>query len=52
MLVVKTEARRTSVEGLGARGVDGAGRLNVKLWTVDAGCRVDAMISTSRVNES
>ena len=52
VLVVKTEARRTSVEGLGARGVEGAGRVNVKLWTVDAGCKVDAMISTSRVNES
>ena len=52
MLVVKTDARSTSVEGLGARGVEGAGRLNVKLCTVDAGCRVEAMISTSRGKDS
>ena len=29
-----------------------AGRVNVNVWTVEAGCRVDAIISTSRVNES
>lgn len=37
---------------MGARGVDGAGSVKVKLCTVEAGCSVDAMISTSRVNES
>ena len=52
VVVVRTEARSTSVDGLGASGVDGAGSVNVKLCTVDAGWRVDAMISTSRVNES
>lgn len=41
-----------SVDGLGASGVVGAGRLNVNVCTVDAGCRVEAMISTSRVKES
>ena len=52
VVVVRTEARRTSVEGLDASGVEGAGSVNVKLCTVDAGCRVDAMISTSRVKDS
>jgi len=28
------------------------GTANVKVWTVDAGCRVDATISTSRGKES
>ena len=41
-----------SVDWLGAKGVEGAGSVNVKLCTVEAGCSVDAMISTSRVNES
>ena len=41
-----------SVDGLGARGVAGAGRVKVNVWTVDAGWRVEAMISTSRVKES
>ena len=50
--MLNTDARKRSVEGDDARGVDGAGKLKVKLWTVDAGCSVDAMISTSRVNES
>lgn len=50
--VERTELRRASVEG-GASGVLlGAGRVKVKVCTVDAGCRVDAIISTSRVNES
>jgi hypothetical protein len=49
---VSTDARRRSAEEVGAKGVLGAGRVNVKVWTVDAGCRVDAMTSTSRVNES
>lgn len=52
VLDVRTDARRRSVDGLGASGVEGAGRVKVKLWTVEAGWRVDAMISTSRVNES
>ena len=39
------------VEG-GARGVEEGGRLKVKVCTVDAGWRVEAMISTSRVKES
>ena len=40
------------MDAMGARGVDGAGNVKVKLCTVEAGCSVDAMISTSRVNES
>ena len=52
--VVKTEFLRAEgprVEG-GVKGVLGAGRIKVKACTVDAGCSVDAIISTSRVNES
>ena len=49
---VSTEARSKSVEADGASGVDGAGNVNVKLCTVEAGCSVDAIISTSRVKDS
>lgn len=35
-----------------AEGVVEGGRVNENVWMVDAGCRVDAIISTSRVNES
>lgn len=52
--MVKTEFRRAErpiVEG-GAKGVLGAGKVNVNVCTVEAGCSVDAMISTSRVKES
>lgn len=49
---LRTEARRRSVDADGASGVDGAGVVKVKVWTVDAGCSVDAMISTSRTNDS
>ena len=42
---------RAMVEG-GARGVLGAGKVNVKVCMVEAGCSVEAMISTSRVKES
>ena len=52
--VVKTEFLRAEsprVDG-GAKGVLGAGRVKVNVCTVDAGCSVDAIISTSRVNES
>lgn len=48
----RTDARRRSPEGVGARGVLGAGSVNVNVWIVEAGCSVDAMISTSRVKES
>lgn len=41
-----------SVEAEGASGVDGAGNVKVNVWTVDAGCSVDAMISTSRGKDS
>lgn len=37
---------------VGARGVLGAGRVKVKVWMVDAGWRVEAITSTSRVKES
>ena len=37
VFVVNTDARSTSVDGLDASGVDGAGSVNVKLCTVDAG---------------
>lgn len=47
-----TDARRRSPEGVGASGVLGAGRLKVKVWIVDAGWSVEAITSTSRVNES
>lgn len=49
---VKTDARKRSVEADGASGVDGAGRVKLRVWTVDAGCNVEAMISTSRGNDS
>ena len=49
---VSTDARRRSVDADGASGVDGAGSVKVNVCTVEAGCRVEAMISTSRVNES
>ena len=48
----RTEARRRSVDADGASGVDGAGVVKVKVCTVEAGCKVDAMISTSRGNDS
>lgn len=48
----RTDARRRSVDADGARGVEGAGSANVKVCTVEAGCRVEAMISTSRGNDS
>lgn len=51
-VAVITEARNRSPEGVGARGVVGAGSVKVKVWTVEAGCKVEAMISTSRVKES
>lgn len=41
-----------SVEAEGARGVEGAGRLNEKVCTVDAGCNVEAIISTSLGKDS
>ena len=52
--VVKTEFLRAESPRLdgGAKGVLGAGRVKVNVCTVDAGCSVDAIISTSRVNES
>ena len=37
VLAVRTEARRRSVEAIGANGVDGAGSVKVKLCTVEAG---------------
>ena len=43
----KTEARRRSVDVAGASGVGAAGTVKVNVWTVDAGCSVEAMISTS-----
>ena len=49
---MRTDARRRSPEGVGARGVFGAGKVKVNVWMVDAGWRVEAMTSTSRVNES
>ena len=52
VLDVRTDARRRSVDGLGASGVEGAGSVKVKLCTVEAGWSVEAMISTSRVKES
>lgn len=52
VVVERTDARRTSVEGEGARGAEGAGRVKVKLWIVEGGCKVDATTSTSRVKES
>jgi hypothetical protein len=48
----RTEARRRSPECVGASGVFGAGRVKVKVWIVEAGWRVDAITSTSRVKES
>jgi hypothetical protein len=50
--VVRTDVRRRSPEGVGARGVLGAGNVNVNVWMVEAGWSVDAMISTSLVKES
>lgn len=50
--VETTDALRRSPEVVGARGVLGAGRVKVKVWMVDAGWRVEAMTSTSRVKES
>jgi hypothetical protein len=47
---LKTEDR--SPLAVGASAVLGAGRLKVNVCTVDAGCNVDAMISTSLVKES
>ena len=50
----RTEFRKADnpiVEG-GARGVFGAGSVKVKVCTVEAGWRVEAIISTSRGNES
>ena len=47
-----TDERRRVVEADGASGVEGAGSVKEKVCTVDAGCSVEAMISTSRVNES
>lgn len=41
-----------SVDAAGAKGVEGAGRLKVKVCTVEAGCNVEAMISTSRGKDS
>ena len=49
---VSTDARRRSVDADGASGVDGAGSVNVNVCTVEAGCRVEAMISTSRGKDS
>lgn len=49
---LRTDARRRSAWETGARGTFGAGKLKVKVWTVEAGWRVDAIISTSRVKES
>lgn len=48
----RIDARRRSPEGVGASGVLGAGRVKVKVCIVEAGWRVDAITSTSRVNES
>ena len=52
VVVVRTEARKTSADGDDTRGFCGAGKVNEKLWQVEGGCKVDAMISTSRVKES
>jgi hypothetical protein len=49
---VRMDERKRSAWEAGARGALGAGRLKVKVWTVEAGWRVDAMISTSRVKDS
>lgn len=50
---VRTEVRsRPTSEGTGARGVEGAGSVKVKVWTVLAGWRVEAIISISRGKES
>lgn len=52
VVVVRTEARKTSAEGDDTSGLGGAGKVKVKLWQVEGGCNVDAMTSTSRVKES
>jgi hypothetical protein len=48
----KVEPRKGSPEAETPYGFVVCGRLNVKECTVDGGWRVDATISTSRVNES
>ena len=40
----KTEERKRPMDKEGARGVEGAGRVNEKVWTVEAG--YEAMILT------
>jgi len=52
VVVVRTEARKTSADGDETSGFGGAGKVKEKLWQVDGGCNVDAMTSTSRVKES
>lgn len=52
VVVVRTEARKTSADGDDTSGLGGAGKVKEKLWQVDGGCNVDAMTSTSRVNDS
>lgn len=52
VVVVSTDARRMSLDAEGASGVEGAGRVNVNVCTVDAGCSVEATISTSRGKDS
>lgn len=52
VVVVRTEARKTSADGDDTNGFGGAGRVKAKLWQVEGGCKVDAMTSTSRVKES
>ena len=46
----KTEERKRLMDKEGARGVEGAGRVNEKVWTVEAG--YEAMILTSREKDS
>ena len=46
----KTEERKRPMDKEGAREVEGAGRVNEKVWTVEAG--YEAMIPTSREKDS
>ena len=47
----KTKERKRPADE-GARRVEGAGRMNEKLWTVEVGWGVEAIITTSRVNDN
>ena len=48
----KTDERKRPIEEEGASGVEGAGSVNEKVCTVDAGWSVEAIISTSRVKDN